>query len=126
MANRIERSAKLPIRENLSYDECWNGPDRGLIWCWERGRRKQLSEPEIADRAKNGELIVLAWKGGAGTAKKLKEKPGTLRYLATWQGLRGDDLNIDLDGKHPISCAKTGITVVFQAGVIIEDEPSES
>ena len=54
---------------------------------------------------------MLDWKGGV-ERLKIERKPGTLQYLATWQGLCGKDLDLPLDGET-IVCSKTGQTVVF-------------
>jgi hypothetical protein len=137
---RLRRSITEPIREGQSWNELWRAPDRGLICCWERGRQKRgkgtdeefaelslvnfdppphrwnMPRPDLAARAENGELVPLAWKGGV--AKKLQAdtvKHGTLSYLATWQGLRGEDLDIDLEGEVLIVCSKTGQAVLFGA-----------
>lgn len=45
----------------------------------------------------------------------MKQKYGTLNYLATWQGLRGEDLNIHVNDEKRIVCTKTNMTVVFTA-----------
>jgi hypothetical protein len=82
MSNRIYRSCQKPIRENPFFDERWRGPDRGLITCWEVGRAKRIDDPELAERAKNGELPVLGWKGGVDRALEKKEKYGPLNYLS--------------------------------------------
>ena len=41
------------------------------------------------------------------------QKYGTLFYLAMWQGLRGEDLDIDLSEEIALNCTATGMTVVF-------------
>ena len=64
MSQRVFRSHKQPIRKDLSWEERWKGPDKGLISCWEVGRELSQKEPELGERARNGELPVLAWKGG--------------------------------------------------------------
>jgi hypothetical protein len=128
MPTHLHRAITTPIRENLTWPERWQGPDAGLIFCWERGREMRAESPELADSAGRGELIPLAWKGGVqekseaapapkNTSKsKPKPKEGTLYYLATWQGLRGDDLDIDVDGERVIVCARTKQAVAFSAG----------
>jgi hypothetical protein len=115
MAMRLRRSIDLPIREGLTWEETWKGPDNGLIWCWERGRQDRLQQPDLAARADKGELVQMAWKGGVVEKQKIAKKPGTLKYLATWQGLRGEDLDIALEGDRTIVCTRTGQTVVFSA-----------
>jgi hypothetical protein len=113
MAAKVYRSIKQPIRADLSWDQLWLGPDRGLIWCWERGRQKSAEEPELAARARKGELVPLAWIGGVAEKLKLDKKPGTLNYLATWQGLRGEDLDVSLDEERVVVCSRTGQAVAF-------------
>lgn len=110
---KIYRSISEPIRENAKWDERWNSDDGGLIACWERGRKKRLEDPELAAQAVDGQLMVLPWKGGVEKAIKRKQKYGTLFYLAMWQGLRGEDLNIDLSEEIALNCKVTGTTVVF-------------
>lgn len=110
---KLHRSIAEPIRRSASWDQLWSGADQGLIACWERGREKIEGEPEIAKLAREGRLVVLPWKGGVERATKGKRKIGTLSYLAMWQGLRGNDLDIDLDCEITMTCAKTGVTVLF-------------
>lgn len=75
------------------------------------------SQPELARRAENGELPVLEWTGGVEKKIKIREKYGTLNYLAQWQGLRGEDLNIDLYEEPELICSKTGIKVIYTGDV---------
>jgi hypothetical protein len=113
MNKHILRSCQEPIRIGLSFEERWRGPDKGLITCWEVGRDMSKKEPELAERARKGELPVIGWKGGVDKKIKKKEKYGTYKYLALWQGLRGDDLNIDLTEEIEIVCSRTGMKVVY-------------
>ena len=113
MSNRIYRSYLESIREDPSWDERWRGPDEGLITCWEVGRSKSMESSELAERAKNGELPVLGWKGGVEKKIQKKEKYGSLNYLAQWQGLRGENLDIDLSEEREIICTKTGMKVIY-------------
>ena len=113
MNQRIYRSFKKPIRGKLSWDKLWEGRDKGLIKCWEVGRELSEKEPDLAERAKKGELPVLGWKGGVEKKIKKKEKYGTLWYLAQWQGLRGEDLDIDFSEASELICSKTGIKVIY-------------
>jgi hypothetical protein len=122
MAAQLRLSIDQPIREGLSWEKLWLGPDRGLICCWERGRQIRVEESELAARADKGEVIVPAWKGGVEEKLKIETKSGTLKYLATWQGLRGEDLDIALEAERLIMCSKTGQTVVFSAGLPDEEE----
>ena len=75
MSTHIFRSYLEPKREGLSWDELWKGSDIGLITCWEVGRELGKKDPELAERARNGELPVLIWKGGV--EKKIKKKETT-------------------------------------------------
>ena len=110
---KIHRSITEPIREDAKWDERWNAQDDGLIACWERGRAKRLEDPALAAQAAGGQLVVLPWKGGVEKAIKKKQKFGTLFYLAMWQGLRDEDLNIDSAEEITLNCTATGMAVVF-------------
>lgn len=100
-------------RDNLSWEERWKGVDQGLIICWENGRNQRKEDPELSSQAIAGQLVVLPWKGGVEKAIQKKQKYGTLFYLAMWQGLRGEDLDIVLDSEQVLTCTVTGMTVVF-------------
>lgn len=117
MSQRVYRSYIEPIRKELTWDARWKGDDRGLISCWELGRELREKDPELAKRAENGELPVLVWKGGVEKRLKIAGKYGTLNYLAEWQGLRGEDLNIDLSLEREIICAKTGMKIIYTGDV---------
>jgi hypothetical protein len=78
MNKHISRSYKEPKREGLSWEEQWEGPDKGLISCWELGRERNKREPELAERARNGELPMLGWKGGVEKKSNQKKKYGCL------------------------------------------------
>jgi len=117
MSYRIKRSIKEPKREGLSRDELWKGSDKGLITCWEVGRALREKEPALAERAEKGELPVLPWKGGVEKITKKGEKYGSLYYLAEWQGLRGEDLDVDLSEEPVLICAKTGIKVIYTGDI---------
>lgn len=117
MSQRIYRSYGQPKRERLSWQELWQGDDKGLILCWEIGREIRQKEPELAQRAENGELPVLVWKGGVEKKTKISEKYGTLHYLAQLQGLRGEDLNIELSEEPELICSKTGMKVIYTGDV---------
>jgi hypothetical protein len=109
---RLHRSLTEPIRQGATWHERWQAEDRGLIACWERGREKRIEDPSLAEQAAKGQLVVLPWKGGVERAIK-EQKFGTLYYLAMWQGLRGEDLNIDPTEELALNCVATGMTVVF-------------
>ncbi len=113
MTQRIQRKADSKPIKFESWDQRWRSPDKGLICAWENGRALRAQEPETAQRALQGELPILGWKGGVDKEIKKKHRYGTLRYLATWRGLRGEDLDIDLDAEVTLTCAKTGMIVTF-------------
>lgn len=113
---RLHRSIDEPIRTGQTTEERWKGPDRGLIACWERGREKAGEDESLAGRARAGELVILPWKGGA--EKELKSKStkyGCLNYLAMWQGLRGEALEIDDALVVERICSKHGVRVLYTA-----------
>lgn len=124
MGTHWRRNFDEPIRENQSWEERWVGPDKGIIWCWEQGRQKRVAEPELAACATRGELPVLVWKGGVDKKLKTanKPKPGTFKYLAQWQGIRGEDLDIDDGMERIIVCSKTGQAVLFSSNLPVDDD----
>jgi hypothetical protein len=135
MGSRIQRSVTEPIRVGLTWDERWRNDDLGLIACWESGREMRTAggwyptvpEGEVntepgAARAGRGELLPLPWKGGVAKKLKVDVKYGTLMYLAMWQGLRGEDLHIDVYGETALTCKLTGQRVVFKRELPPEPE----
>lgn len=104
-----------PIRQNISWVKTWQDADQGLIKCWETGRKLAELNCGLASQCKAGALPVLNWKGGVSRALKKKEKFGALQYLAQWQGLRGEDLLIDLSLELSLTCSATGMLVTFTA-----------
>jgi len=101
------------MREGLETVERWHGADKGVIAAWERGRIFAQEVPSLAARARRGELVILPWKGGVERALKSGQKFGTKRYLAMWQGMRGDALDVDLVNDESLVCTATGVTIVF-------------
>ncbi|CAM3937352.1 hypothetical protein BOMU111920_01495 [Bordetella muralis] len=116
----IERSAQASNRTGLSNKQLWHGEDGGLIACWERGKELAREQPNLAERARKGELVVLPWKGGVEAAIKGR-KYGSHRYLAMWQGLRGDDLHIHPDSEVEMSCPVHKAKVIFVNDVDLLD-----
>jgi len=110
---RITRSTSASRIGTQNWAERWEGEDGGLIACWERGREKAKEDPRLATLALAGELVVLPWKGGVDRAIKTGQKFGTFYYLAMWQGLRGDTLDIALDEEVTLTCSKTGMRVTY-------------
>jgi len=109
---RIYKSISDPIIDVLDYDERINGPDRGLINSWFVGRKLALRDLDLVARIMAGELPVMAAKGGV--EKKVKiDKTGSLWYLAAWQGLRGEDLDIDTGSEYSMVCSRFKVRVVY-------------
>lgn len=109
----IQWSYDKPERKNLSWKEIWLQEDKGLIKNYEVGRNLANKNPELVEKAKKGELPALGYKGGFDRKLKAKTKIGALNYLAQWQALRGENLNIDLNSEVVLTCTKTGIEVTF-------------
>jgi len=112
---KITRSIAEAIRQNLSWHEQWEGDDKGIIACWERGRQKASEDAVLVASTLQGQLVVLPWKGGVEKAIKKKEKYGTYNYLAMWQGIRGEDLDVDPSVEVSKICTVTGMRVVYTA-----------
>ena len=108
----IKRSFASASPQGESWEERWEGPDKGLVCSWLRGIEKAKESPELAEQALRGELPSLPWVGG-GKAIKAGKRAGALHYLAMWQGLRGDDLSIDPATGAIHTCTSTGMVVTF-------------
>ncbi len=121
----VRRSLLEPIRSGLSWHQIWDAEDRGLIQCWENGRQGLAISLESIEAARRGELPILHWKGGIAGKPKLKKKYGALYYLATWQGMRGEDLLIDLKEEVSIVCTRTGVSVTFTSHLSKLDADSD-
>lgn len=113
MCSQIFRDISLPIRIGLTHDQYWSAPDKGLIKCWEVGRSLRVKNSNLKARCEAGELPVLGWKGGVSPADKKNKKFGSLKYLAQWQGIRGENLSIDDGFETTITCSLTGSSVTF-------------
>ena len=113
MTQRIQRSIDSPLRTGLNREELWEAGDKGLIKCWEVGRQRVVRFPDLAKQCLDGELPVLGWKGGVSRSLKKLEKYGSLKYLAQWQGLRGEDLDVDLSEERALTCSRTAMVVTF-------------
>jgi hypothetical protein len=126
MASHIFRTISTPLRpEGLSFEERWKREDKGLIISWEVGRQLAERKSELSVKALRGELPELPWKGGTDKESlKIKHKYGALHYLAEWQGLRGEDLDLDLEREYTLTCSRTGIDVTY-TNDINKHTPSE-
>ena len=97
----------------VSWEDRWEGLDRGLICSWARGLEKARETPSLREQALRGELPPLAWKGGADKAIKQGKRMGSLHYLAMYQGLRGEPLDIDPDAGAMLTCTRFKTIVTF-------------
>jgi hypothetical protein len=113
MTQHVHRPIDLPLRTGLNRSQLWESADNGLIKCWEVGRQRAARFPDLAQRCRADELPVLGWKGGVSRSLKKNEKYGSLKYLAQWQGLRGEDLDIDLSVERVLTCSRTKMVVTF-------------
>ena len=97
-----------------------------LITCWERGRGLATPDTTLAAAARTGQLVPLSWKGGVPPpvrgGKAPRRKYGSFHYLAMWQGLRGEDLDIDTESSLKHVCAQFGTTVIFTDDVDLLDK----
>ncbi|MFQ1040073.1 AAA family ATPase, partial [Citrobacter koseri] len=80
------------------------------------GRELRESSPDLKLKCEAGELPVLGWKGGVGSVDKKIKKIGSLKYLAQWQGIRGESLSVNTSIETTVMCSRTGSTVVFTSG----------
>lgn len=110
---RIQSSFSDPPTLSEDWYERWAGPDSGIICSWLRGIEMARSQPTLAAKAMAGELPVLPWKGGVEKAIKRLDKVGAFQYLAMWQGLRRESLDIDMDTDLQLTCSRTGVLVTF-------------
>lgn len=110
---RLIHYASAPPVPSLDYYERVEGPDKGLINAWVVGLEKRSSWSEAAAKALAGELPVLPYRGGVEKRIKRTDKVGSLQYVAMWQGLRGEDLNLDTDAEISMTCTRTGVPVLF-------------
>lgn len=113
MCSQVFREVSEPIRCGLTHDEYWSGVDKGLIKCWEVGREVGQKNPALKAQCDAGELPILGWKGGISSVDRKLKKFGSLKYLAQWQGIRGENLSLNLSVETTITCSKTGSTVTF-------------
>jgi hypothetical protein len=70
----------------------------------------------LARLAEGGCLVELPWRGGFAQHCKPPSRPkqGHYLYIAMWQGLRNEDLDIDTATELTIICTGTGGVTTFQ------------
>lgn len=109
----ISASFDNPPPFEPDYSARMDGPDKGIINAWLAGIDMARQRPELRAQALADELPVLPYRGGVEKKLKLKQKIGSLLYLAMWRGLRGDDLDIDMDSEPVLVCSRHGVRVLF-------------
>jgi uncharacterized protein YegP (UPF0339 family) len=92
----FSRPMDAPDRTDLGWDERWKGDDDGVIAAWERGRAFARERPDLAEEARAGVIVELPWR---------RE---TYVYLAMWQGLRHEALEIDFSREYTLTCPAAG------------------
>ena len=115
---KISRDINTPIRKNINWNEIWEQDDLGLIYCWERGREKAIEDSSLAKSAMDGHLVILPWKGGLKQSLKIK-KYGSMKYLAMWQGLRGESLFLDTEKEITLMCTHFKTEVIYTNDIAI-------
>lgn len=113
MDTLIRRNIEANVRSGLGWRQIWEDADNGLIKCWEVGRERARQQHELAKRCQAGALPALGCKGGVSPALKQQEKCGSLKYLAQWQGLRGEDLEIANTRERVLTCTRTARVDTF-------------
>lgn len=113
----VRRSISARPPPAVTFEERWGDVERGLVCCWLRGIEKAEEDPALAAAALRGELPPLAWRGGIARPLKAKQRLGSHNYLATWQGLRGEDLVVDTESCPAWTCTRFGVTVTFTGDV---------
>ena len=124
----IDVNIEVPIRKGLTPNELWKQDDKGIIKAWELGREWAKLYPKMSSDAKSGCLVELKrktsskgdeenyirlFKGGYNKRQTQTFKYGTLHYYAMWLGLRGDNLNVDMEKEYPLVCTRTKMGVVY-------------
>ncbi|WP_293006895.1 hypothetical protein [Nitrosomonas sp.] len=124
---RIHRSILEPIYEDPVYETRIEGYDKGLINSWQIGRQLAQRDTELVAEVLRGELPSLGVKGGIDKKKKpkFKFKYGCLWYLAQLQGLKGVDLDVDLNQEVELVCSRTKIKVIFTSDMSKYCPPEE-
>lgn len=109
---RITAAAAFPPSQPGDWTARWEGQDHGLIAAWFAGREYAQHAPDVAEQARRGVLVALPFKRGATTPVK-GMRWGTLLYVAMWQGMRGEDLDIDPTADVRLTCSSTGGAITY-------------
>ena len=83
---RIYRAITEEIRVDTSFEERWEGVDKGVITSWEVGRQRRES----------GDKKWIDLMGGAEEFPRTGLKRSTPNYEAQLQGFRNQDLDVEV------------------------------
>lgn len=108
-----DASGNNDLEPALDWAARWEGPDKGARTAWLAGAQMRRRDPDLAQRAESGELVPLPFRGGVTRQLKTKSKVGHNLYLAMWQGLRGEALDVDMDAEVSRTCTRFGVPVLF-------------
>lgn len=62
-------------------------------------------------------MIPLVWKGGVEKKFLKTTKYESMYYLAIWERLRGENLNINLDSEQSVASAATAIMIIVMPNI---------
>lgn len=110
---RIIHSFNSPPQFQERFEDRINGPDGGIINAWLAGIKHRSDNSPWYKAAEAGELPILPYRGGVEKKIKKNLKIGVLHYLAMWQGLRGEDLDINTTDEPILTCSKFGVSVQY-------------
>ena len=117
-SGRIHLDFPPQVQLSDGFDERWNGPDQGVIAAWIRGIELAKEVPELSGSARRGELPILPWKGGVSGPLKTKNKIGSMLYVAAWQGLRNENLDVDLSSTMTLTFVRYGVPVTYTTDLV--------
>jgi hypothetical protein len=66
-----------------------------------------------ASKIKADRLDKMAERYAKGELNQIVAKYGHINYLAMWQGLRGEDLDVNFETEPELTCTNTGVSVVY-------------
>jgi len=85
---RIQRAITEKIRVDPTFEERWESEDQGVITSWEVGRlRRESTEERWVNMVENARVLEFPRTG---------LKKGSAHYLAQLQGLRNQDLDVEV------------------------------
>jgi hypothetical protein len=85
----------------------------------------RVADPDLAARVDRGELVPLHYRGGVRKELKAEVMMGTLCYLAQWQGIRGEDLDIAPYEERVIVCSRFNQAVAYSGAASYSNPPED-